>query len=118
MAELTVQQIAKAGVLDQSGALASADVAGDSVKAASGLLIVMENADSGPHTLTVARPSATKNTNDLGDLAVADIALVVAAGDTGLLNIPAGYADASNDFSWTYDAITSVSIGVFSLSNG
>jgi hypothetical protein len=115
MAELTVQSIAKAGVSGVVAALAAANVAGDSVKQASGLLIVMDNADSGPHTLTVARPSATVNCGNVGLAALSDIALVVAAGEIGFVNIPSGYVDAAGDLSWTYDAITSVSIGVFSL---
>ena len=118
MATLTPQQISKAGILDLNGALAAADVAGDAVRAAGGLLIVMENLDVAPHTLTIAAPAATANCGNLGDLAVAAIALVVAAGDTGLLHVPAGYVDSSNNFTWTYDAVTTVSIGVFSLSNG
>lgn len=115
MAELTVQSIAKAGIPDVDTALAAADVAGDSVNRAAGLLIVMNNADGSPHTLTVAAPSANANCGNLGQLDVDPITLVVAAGDIGFLNIPAGYVAASGDYEWTYDAITSVTIGVFSL---
>lgn len=115
MAELTVQAITKAGLADMLTALASADVAGDSVKQSQGLLIVLDNADGSPHTLTVTAPEATANCGDLGSLAVADLTLVVANGNIGFLTIPSGYGDGE-DFSWTYDAITSVTVGVFSLS--
>lgn len=115
MAELLVQSVAKAGIADVLGALAAADVAGDSVPQSSGLLIVMDNADGSAHTLTVAAPSANSNCGNLGILDVEDITLVVAAGDIGFTNIPAGYTDANGDLSWTYDAVTSVTIGVFSL---
>lgn len=112
MAELTAQSVSKAGVTDLATALVSADVAGDSVTSASGLIVVMQNGDASPHTLTVARPAATTDVGNLGTLAVEDITLTVAAGDFGLVAIPAGYAD-QGVFSWTYDAVTSVSIGVF-----
>ena len=115
MATLTVTAVTKAGIADIDTGLAAADVAGDTVDASSGLLVAMFNGDAAPHTLTIAAPSATANCGNLGTLDVDPITLVVAAGDTGLLAIPLGYSDASNNFTWTYDAITSVTIGVFSL---
>lgn len=115
MASLLVTRVSKAGIPNAAGALDPADVAGDDVVSASGLLIVMENKDVGAHTLTVAAPSATADCGNLGELAVEDITLVVAAGEFGFLTIPAGYADASNNFAWTYDDVTSLAIGVFSL---
>ncbi len=114
MAELTVQAITKAGLAGVSAALASADVAGDTVKQAQELLIVMDNTDSSPHTLTVAAPAATAECGDLGSLAVSDLTLVVANGNIGFLTIPSGYGDGA-EFSWTYDDVTSLAIGVFSL---
>lgn len=114
MAEVTVQSVTKAGIADLSTALASADAAGDSVKQAQDLLVVMENGDSGSHTLTVAAPQANTDCGNFGSLPVADLTLIVAAADTGILTIPAGYGDGV-DFSWTYDDVTSVKIGVFSL---
>lgn len=114
MATLTVQNVSKAGLADLSGALAAADAAGDQVAAAGGLLLVVENGDASSHTVTVARPSATANVGGYGDLAVADLTLTVAAGDIGFLTIPSKYADGSN-FAWTYDAVTSLGVGVFSL---
>jgi len=118
MADLAVQQISKAGIADLSGALAAAEVGGDAVRASSGLLIVVENADASPHTATIARPQATVNTGAFGDADLEDITLVVAAGDIGGVTVPAGYKDANNDFAITYDDVTDVTVGVFSLSNG
>lgn len=115
MAILTVTPVTKAGIADLATALAAADVAGDSVGSSSGLLIVMDNADSGSHTLTVTAPVANTDCGNFGSLPVSDLTLVVAAADIGFLTIPAGYANGSNDFAWTYDAVTSVTIGVFSL---
>lgn len=115
MAELTVNSIQKAGIADISAVLVAADVAGDSVGSSSGIFIAMTNGDASPHTLTVAAPSATADCGNLGELAVEDITLVVAASNTGFVSIPLGYIDGSGNFSWTYDAITSVTIGVFSI---
>lgn len=115
MATLSITPITKAGIADLVAALAAADIAGDTVDSSSGILIVMDNADGGPHTLTIAAPSATANCGNLGELDVDPITLVVAAGTTGVLTVPLGYTDASNNFTWTYDAVTSVTIGVFSL---
>jgi hypothetical protein len=115
MAELTVQRVSKAGIADMAGALEAAAALGDSVDNASGLLVVMGNGDASPHTLTVAAPTATTDCGNFGSLPVADLTLVVAAGDIGFLTIPPGYRDSDNLFSWTYDGVTDVTIGVFSL---
>lgn len=115
MAILTVTSIQKAGIADISAVLVAADVAGDSYPASSDLFIALANGDGSPHTLTVAAPSASANCGNLGALDVDDITLVVAAGDTGFLSVPLGYADGSGNIAWTYDAITSVTVGVFSI---
>ena len=115
MALLTVQSVSKAGIADAIGALAAADVAGDSIGSSAGILIVVDNADASPHTLTIAAPVASADCGNLGALDVDPITLVVAAGNTGFLTVPLGYGDASNNFAWTYDAVTSVTVGVFSL---
>ncbi len=115
MAELTVLAIQKAGIADISAVLVAADVAGDTVGSSSGIFIAMANGDASPHTLTVAAPTATTDCGNFGELDVEDITLVVAAGDTGFVSIPLAYIDGSGDFAWTYDAITSVTIGVFSI---
>ena len=112
MAEVTVQAITKAGLANLVGALQSAEAAGDSVVQSQDLLIVMNNTDSVPHTLTVAAPVASANCGDLGSLPVGPIPLIVANGNIGLLTIPSGYGDGVN-FSWTYDDETGVEIGVF-----
>lgn len=115
MAVLTVNSISKAGIVDIDADLVSADVAGDSVNSSSGLMVVMKNADASLHTLTVASPTASVNCGGYGSLDVDPIVLSVAAGDVGFLSIPSAYVDGNGDFSWTYDAVTSVTIGVFSI---
>lgn len=114
MALLAVTSISKAGEADLDAILAAAAAGGDDVAASSGLLVVMKNADASPHTLTVAAPVASQDCGNLGSLDVDPIALVVAAADTGVVTIPLGYA-VNGLFSWTYDAETSVTIGVVSL---
>lgn len=114
MALLTVTAIDKDGV-DQAGAAVAADVLGDSVVASSGIFIEITNGDASPHTATVAAPVASAVCEPYGALTVSAIAIVVPAGETRSFTIPAGYSDASNQFAWTYDAVTSVSVAVFSL---
>ena len=115
MALLTVNSIQKAGIADISAVLVAADVAGDSVGSSSGIFLAMANGDGSPHTLTVAAPAASADCGNLGSLDIDPITLVVATGDTGFVSIPLGYVDGSGNFAWTYDAITSVTIGVFSI---
>lgn len=115
MALLSVTSVSKAGIADLDAVLAAADALGDSVDASTGLLIVLKNDDAGPHTLTIAKPVASADCGNLGSLPVADIVLTVAGSDIGFLTVPSGYANGSNDFAWLYDAVTSVTIGVFSL---
>ena len=116
MALLTVQRISKVGTADLVAALTAADAAGDTVTAASGLIIVVDHATGGgSHTLTVAAPVATVDNPRYGDLPVAALTLTVASGDTGVLTVPPGYANASGLFAWTYDAVTDVTVGVFAI---
>lgn len=115
MATLTVQRVSKAGIADVAGALAAAAALGDEVDSASGLLVVMANGDASPHTLTVAAPVANTACGNFGSLPVADLTLVVAAGDIGFLTIPPGYRDSDGNYAWTYDDVTDVTVGVFSL---
>ncbi|MCK4621336.1 MAG: hypothetical protein KAT62_03875 [Desulfuromonadales bacterium] len=115
MAKLSVTAIQKAGIADISAAMVAAGAAGDSVDASSGILIAVSNGDAAPHTLTVAKPSTSKDCGNLGALAIDDITLVVAAGKTGFVAIPLGYVDGSGDLAWTYDAVTSMTVGAFSI---
>lgn len=114
MALLTVNSINQNG-LDISATAVAADVAGDSVKAAGDLFFYVENNDVGAHTVTVAKPQATAKCGNLGTLTVNDIVISVPAGEARSFTIPQGYSDASGNFAWTYDAVTSVTVGVFSL---
>jgi len=115
MATLTVNSIQKSGIADLDAVLVAAAALGDDYPASSGTFVVMKNADVSPHTLTVAAPSSTTDSDNLGELAVEDITLIVAAADVGFVSIPAGYVDGSGNYAWTYDAETSVTVGVFSI---
>lgn len=114
MATLSVNSVSKAGIVDIDVPLVSADVAGDDVVSSSKLLLVLKNDDASPHTLTLTRPSATIQCGNVGLADLSDIVLIVAGSDIGFVTIPDGYASAGS-FSWTYDAVTSLSIGIFSL---
>ena len=113
MAELTVLPITPDG-LDTGANLVAADAAGDDVANAGGLLFVVDNADAGPHTVTVSAPVAEAVAGNYGVQAVADIVISVPASERREFVIPSGYA-ADNKFSLAYDDVTSVSVGVFSL---
>jgi len=113
MALLSVTQITQAGV-DRAAAAVAAASGGDSVNSSGNLSVQIFNGDASPHTLTVARPKATTPSPPYGTLALADLAIVVPAGEDRDFIIPPGYA-SSGVFSWTYDAVTSVTVGVFSL---
>ena len=112
MATLTTQQIDETG-LDIATALQAADVAGDTVVAASGQMVVMENTDAGAHTLTVAT-AATDVETKYGACPVSDLVITVPAGEMHAFTIPVGYQTTGN-LAWTYDGIVGVSIGVFTL---
>lgn len=114
MAELTVTPITQDGV-DQAAVAVAADVAGDSVRSSSGLFIHVINGDVGAHTATVAAPLASTICPPFGEVDVTDIVINIPAGEARSFTIPQGFSNASGDFAWTYDDVTSVTAAVFSL---
>lgn len=114
MAVLTVQSINKAGI-DQLASLVAADAAGDQVPTSTGLLMMVSNADASSHTVTITAPVPSANCGSYGTLPVEDIVHAVAAGEQVSFTIPSGYADQGS-YTWAYDDVTSVTVGVFSLS--
>lgn len=115
MALLTVNSINQNGLDISATAVAADPSLTDSVKAAGDLFFYVENNDAGAHTVTVAKPQATAQCGNLGTLTVNDIVISVPAGEARSFTIPQGYSDASGNFAWTYDAVTSITVGVFSL---
>lgn len=114
MAELTPIAITKVG-FDLSSQLVAADVAGDTVQSTkSGVFFAVENADAGAHTVTVTAPVASAVCGNYGAVDIDDIVVTVGAGETQVFTLPVGYAE-DGEFSLAYDAVTSVSVGVFSL---
>jgi hypothetical protein len=112
MAELTPKQIDETGFADLATTISTAAAAGgDQVRYSSGMFIAVNNGDASSHTLTVAAPVSTVGVQGYGDLPLSDITLVVAAGDIGVVRVPAKYQQ--NGFvNWTYDAVTSVTVDV------
>ena len=115
MAQLTVTPISKSGGPDLAAALSNtADSGGDQVPYASGLLIAVNNGDVSAKVVTVSAPVPSVNCGNYGDLALPDLTINIAAGETIPFSIPDGYA-VNGNLSWTYDAVTSVTVEVFSI---
>jgi hypothetical protein len=109
MALLATQQIQQAGLVP---ALAAASGGGDTFEPGDHVFLHVKNADSGPHTVTIVTTAT-----EFGQ-PVADLAVVVAAGTERLIGplIDAEFNDPSAGVgSITYSAVTSVTVGVFSI---
>lgn len=114
MAQLVVTAITKVGT-DITADLVAADaLLTDQVKTSSGLLMVVDNADAAPKVVTIAAPVPNINCAGYGQLPLTDIVHNVAAGERVFFTVPTGYA-VDGQFVWTYDDVTSVTVGVFSL---
>ncbi|MFI0900564.1 hypothetical protein [Streptomyces sp. NPDC020983] len=97
--------------LQLDGALSAATSGGDDAPTGAGVLLVVKNADSGSHTVTLATPGTVNG------LAIADRAVSVAAGKTELIPLGADYRNPTTGrASITYDGVTSVSVGVVRVS--
>lgn len=105
MATLTKKTVAQAGT---AFALAAADVAGDAVLYAGGAKLLVMNGDASPHTVTMASEFPAQ----LGATSAAN-AVVVPAGEFAVIPIDQVYKDKSTGLvSWTYDAVTTVTVAV------
>ena len=115
MAILTVTPIDKTGV-DLTATIVAAAAAGDSVAASSGLMFYAKNTDGSPHTVTIVAPVSAADCSPYGSLPVSNIVVSLPA-TTGeqAFTIPLGYA-VNGSFNLTYDAVTDVKVGVYSLS--
>ena len=111
MAKLTVNAINETG-LNPADTLVAADVLGDSVPATDSIFIYASNADVATRTITVAAPVATVSCAGYGNLVVPDLTFSVPTGEERAFRIPQGYAE-NGVFSWTYDAVTALTVGVF-----
>lgn len=89
-------------------------VGGDAFKCQGKEILVVNNGDTGPHTVTVK--AVADNFGNV--LAGNDLTLVVAAGKVGVIGpfSAAKYADANGLVQLTYDAVTSVKIALYTAS--
>jgi len=107
MAALATNSVPLTG-LQLDAQLVAATAGGDTAPTGAGVLLVVKNADAGSHTVTLAIPLEID-----GDRKVPDRTVTVAAGKTELIPVTARYRDPSSGrAAITYDAVTSVTVGV------
>lgn len=108
MSTLTVNVVPHAG-LRSDNALTAANAGGDSCATGQGVVLRVKNADASSHTLTFPYPSQSYDGQSITARTV-----TVPAGQTWDIPIHDGYQNTSTGLaSWTYDAVTSVTVGVF-----
>lgn len=116
MATLTVQSLSQSGLTPSLSAAASG---GDDFVCADDQrhFVEMDNEDASSHTLTIAAQRSTAQQSGVGDVAVSDISVAVAAGARGLVGpITSAYIRSSDGkVEMTYDAVTSVTVGAFKV---
>ena len=111
MATLTIFTAQENGVATVAN-LAAASAGGDAAVNDGRTVLVVKNADSAPHTVTVTPARASVSQDGMGALTKAAIAVAVAAGDTTVIG-PFGTAlfnDITGKIAITYSAVTSVTI--------
>ena len=93
------------------GALAAASAGGDKVNFGNQTFVVVKNADAAPHTVTLVTPS------NVSGLAIADKPVVVAASTTAFIGpFESVFVDSTDrTVALTYDAVTSLTVGAFSI---
>ena len=85
-----------------------ATAGGDDCQTGAGVVLVVKNADAASHTVTLATPGTLD-----GDLTISDRSVPVAAGKIALIPVTDRYRNpATGRAAITYDAVTSVSVGV------
>lgn len=113
MADLNYTPITPSGIDDAT--LTAADAAGDSFPADNNKLFRVLNGDASPHTVTIGKPSNDTVCGNLGKIALSDIVITIPAGESRLFTLPTGYAGSDGKFTLTYDDVTSVTVGGFSI---
>lgn len=112
MAELVVQNILLTGVVEAT--LVPATAAGDTFDNDGKTYFKITNGDGSSHTVTIVGQKT------LPTGASATKAIAVAAGVTKLIGpFPVGIynTDGANEVAVTYDAVTSVTVGAFSVND-
>lgn len=109
MALLVAQPIVKSGTVLT---LAAASGGGDHLPVGESTFLVIKNGDASSHTVTLVTTASE------GGLAVADEVVAVAAGVTKVIGplVPELFQDPTDGTCHvTYDAVTTVTVGVFTL---
>lgn len=87
----------------------AASAGGDAGQTGPAILLLVKNGDASAHTVTLTTPGTVNG------LAIADRAVAVPAGSTVAVPLTNDYRDGSTGLaSWSYDAVTSVSVAVVS----
>lgn len=110
MAALVTNVVPLAG-LQLDALLGAATSGGDDAPTGAGLLLIVKNADSSSHTVTLVTPGTVNG------LAVADRTVAVAASKTELIPLNSDYRNPTTGrASITYDGVTSVTVAVVRVS--
>jgi hypothetical protein len=109
MAQLATTLVPVNGGVSITDALVAATAGGDTAAIGAGRFLVIKNGDAGSHTATLTTPGTVSG------VAVAEVAVVVAAGKTSTIPLDSIFKTSIGRAQITYDAVTSVTVGVFEL---
>ncbi|MET9396283.1 hypothetical protein [Kitasatospora sp. NPDC002965] len=109
MAALPVTVAPIAGGVSLTDNLVAAAAGGDTAPTGPGRFLVVKNGDASPHTVTIATPGTVVG------LGVADATVVVPAGKLSMIPLARVFAGTAGRAAITYDAVTTVTVGVFEL---
>ncbi|MGW2591953.1 hypothetical protein ACWCXC_17040 [Streptomyces sp. NPDC001515] len=97
------------GIADITASAVAAAGAGDTAPVGPGTFLLVVNGGAASRTVTIATPGT------VAGHAVADATLVVAAGKSGIIPLTNLFRGATGRAAITYDAVTSVTVAVFTL---
>lgn len=109
MASLNTTALPVAGGASITDNLVAAAAGGDTAAVGPNRLLVIKNGDAAPHTATLTTPGT------VAGVAIAEVAVVVAAGKTSAIPLDTLFKTSIGRAQITYDAVTSVTVGVFEL---
>ncbi|MDN3021541.1 hypothetical protein [Streptomyces sp. S.PB5] len=105
---LTVVPVA-AGIADVAAQAVAAAGGGDTAPVGPGRFLYVNNADASSKTVTIATPGTVSG------LAIADVAVVVAAGKHAIIPLTNIFRGATGRAAITYSAVTAVTVKPFEL---
>lgn len=110
MAALSTHVVPLTG-LQLDAQLVAATSGGDDCQTGAGVFLAVKNGDASTHTVTLAVPATVD-----GDLTITSRAVAVAAGKTFFIPVTDRYRNpATGRAAITYDAVTSVTVGVIRI---